>query len=173
MALLGVGRGRQRPKFVAYRAHHMIIVALTLHLLAALLWVGGMFFAYVVLRPSAAALAPEIRLSLWSRVFARFFAWVWLSVATLLCSGIALVLLAYGGFTALSVYVRAMMASGLAMMALYTYVYFVPWRGLRAAVAAAAWAEAGKHLNQIRRLVAVNLILGVVTVTVGVAGLYR
>ncbi|MEJ1958254.1 MAG: hypothetical protein WDM70_01360 [Nitrosomonadales bacterium] len=41
-----------------------------LHLLAVILWVGGMFFAYVVLRPSAVEIlqSPE-RLRLWDKVF--------------------------------------------------------------------------------------------------------
>ena len=48
--------------------------ALAIHLLLALLWVGGMFFAYLVLRPVAATeLEPPQRLPLWRGVFSRFF----------------------------------------------------------------------------------------------------
>ncbi len=45
-----------------------------LHVLAATVWVGGMFFAWMVLRPAAVAMlqAPE-RLRLWTDVFRRFF----------------------------------------------------------------------------------------------------
>ncbi len=48
-----------------------------LHVLAAVLWVGGMFFAWMVLRPAAVAVlqAPE-RLRLWAEVFRRFVQWV-------------------------------------------------------------------------------------------------
>ena len=53
-------------------------IAITLHLLAAVVWVGGMFFAYVALRPVAASLLPPpLRLPLWSQTVARFFPWVW------------------------------------------------------------------------------------------------
>ncbi len=41
-----------------------------LHVLAALVWVGGMFFAWTILRPAAvAALEAPARLGLWLEVF--------------------------------------------------------------------------------------------------------
>ena len=58
--------------------------AISLHVLAAIVWIGGMFFALLVLRPSAGPLEPPDRLALWRRVFARFFAWVWISLALLI-----------------------------------------------------------------------------------------
>jgi uncharacterized membrane protein len=150
-----------------------MIIVLAIHLLAALVWVGGMFFAYVILRPSAAALAPEVRLPLWRRVYGRFFACVWISVATLAVSGFALAQFLYGSFAALSPIVHAMLALGLIMMVTFAFVYFVPWRRFRAAVDAAKWPQAAAQLNQIRRLVAANLVLGTLTVLVGIYGLYQ
>ncbi len=45
-----------------------------LHLLAAVVWVGGMFFAWMILRPAAVdILEPPARLRLWLSVFKRFF----------------------------------------------------------------------------------------------------
>ena len=58
----------------------MIVLALTLHILGAVVWVGGMFAAYVCLRPAAGALEPPQRLTLWRGFFAKFFPWVWVSV---------------------------------------------------------------------------------------------
>ena len=46
---------------------------LALHILCIVVWVGGMFFALVVLRPSLAALEPAQRIALHNRVFRRFF----------------------------------------------------------------------------------------------------
>ncbi|MCX7168828.1 MAG: hypothetical protein NTY41_00670, partial [Proteobacteria bacterium] len=58
-----------------------IPLLLFLHLISVTVWVGGMFFAYVCLRPVVAAqLQPPQRLPLWAAVFARFFPWVWLAV---------------------------------------------------------------------------------------------
>ncbi len=63
-------------------------VAIVLHVLSSVLWVGGMFFAYMALRPVAAAtLEPPQRLTLWAGVFGRFFPWVWTSIVVLLVNG--------------------------------------------------------------------------------------
>jgi uncharacterized membrane protein len=65
----------------------MITVALGLHVLAALVWVGGMFFAIMVLRLAAGELEPPVRAPLWGRVFAKFFPWVWMAVILLPLTG--------------------------------------------------------------------------------------
>ncbi|HCH57240.1 MAG TPA: hypothetical protein DEV64_09140, partial [Rhodospirillaceae bacterium] len=61
----------------------MTTIALALHLLAALVWVGGMFFAIMVLRLAAGELEPPVRVPLWGRVFSKFFPWVWMAVIVL------------------------------------------------------------------------------------------
>ena len=45
-------------------------VGIALHTLAAVIWVGGMFFAYLVLRPSAGALARNPPAALGARLLA-------------------------------------------------------------------------------------------------------
>ena len=147
-------------------------LALAVHVLGAVVWVGGMFFAYVVLRPAASAVDLAIRLALWRGVFARFFVWVWASVTALLGSGFAMVALGFGGFRSLPLYVRVMMAVGFVMAAIYVWVYFVPWRRYRNTVAAQDWQAGGKNLNQIRRLVGLNLVLGLIVVVLAASGRY-
>ena len=71
---------------------------ITLHVLAVVVWVGGMFFAYMVLRPSTGPLPTEARLALWHRVFRRFFPLVWASIVALLASGYGMMVLYFGGF---------------------------------------------------------------------------
>ncbi len=146
-------------------------IGLALHTLAAVLWVGGMFFAHMVLRPSALALEPAIRLKLWHGVFQRFFPWVWLFIAVLLISGFAMLFWGLGGFGARPS-VDAMTALGLAMVAIYTYLYFALWKHFRRAVAAADWPLAAAKLAGIRKLVTVNLALGIATVMIGAGGRY-
>ena len=124
----------------------------------------------MVLRPSAGPLEAPVRLQLWERVFSRFFPWVWASVATLLASGLGMFFWGYGGFAAAGIYVHLMLGIGLLMMAIYAHLYFVPWRRLRRAVAAANWPEAGAQLGVIRRIVGVNLMLGLITVAIGASG---
>jgi len=144
-----------------------MIIALAVHVLVAVIWVGGMFFAYMILRPSLPPLEPSNRLPVWQRVFARFFPWVWLSVVILPASGVAMVSQEFGGFSTLSPYVRLMMVLGGVMIAIFLFLYFVTWRRFRAAVCASNWPVAETHIRKIRLIVAVNLLLGLVTVVIG------
>jgi uncharacterized membrane protein len=147
--------------------------ALLLHLLAAVIWVGGMFFAYMALRPVAASqLEPPLRLALWAGVFGRFFPWVFAAIATLLVSGFWMVLGYYGGFAAVGLYVHIMLWLGSAMILIFLHVYFAPFRRLRRAVAGADWPAGGKALGQIRILVGINLLLGLLVVAVASGGRY-
>ena len=145
-------------------------LGLAFHILAAVIWVGGMFFAHMVLRPSAGPLDTPTRLALWGRVLGRFFTWVWLSIAALLVSGFAMVMIGFGGFASLGHYINVMMAVGIVMMLLFAHVYFGPWKRFRRAVAGADWTEAERNIKQIRILVTVNLVLGLLTVVVGASG---
>jgi uncharacterized membrane protein len=141
-----------------------------LHALAAVVWVGGMFFAYLVLRPSVGQLAPALRLSIWQRVFRRFFPWVWASILVLFVSGYAIMFLHFDGFTGASLHIHLMQGSGIIMLVLFVYLFFVPWRRFGRAVARNAFVEAAKDLDQIRRIIATNLVLGLLTVVVGASG---
>ena len=143
---------------------------IALHILAAVVWVGGMFFAYVVLRPSAGQLTPEVRLSLWQRVFRKFFPWVWLCVIVLLASGYGMIFFYYGGFAGLPLSIHVMQGIGIVMMLIFGHLYFGPWRRFSQAVSVEDFADAGKRLNQIRQIVAINLVLGLVTVAVAGSG---
>ena len=75
-----------------------MVILIALHILAAVIWVGGMFFAYMVLRPSAGPLEPPTRLALWRRVFGRFFPWVWASIAFCSSAAMRMLFLHFGGF---------------------------------------------------------------------------
>ncbi len=147
-------------------------LALILHILAAIIWIGGMFFAHVVLRPSTGALDQSTRLALWDRVLGRFFTWVWLSIAALLLSGFAMVFIGYGGFAVLPRNISLMMSVGMLMAAIFTYIYFVPWQRFHRGVLAADWPGAEQSIKKIRRLVGLNLLLGLATVVLAAAGAY-
>ncbi len=146
--------------------------ALVLHALAAVVWVGGMFFAHQVLRPAAAALDPRPRLLLWSRVLGRFFAWVIAAILLLLASGYAMVFAVFGGFARIGLHVNLMQGGGILMMLLFFHLYFAPWRRFRLAVGREDWAEGGRQLGQIRTIVTINLVLGLIVVAIGSSGRY-
>ncbi len=147
---------------------------LTLHLLATLVWVGGMFFAHMALRPAAnATLDPPQRLPLMAAVFGRFFPWVWGSIAVLLATGYAMLLGYLGGFAGAAPYVHAMAGIAWLMTAIFLFIYFGPFPALKRAVAAGDWPAAAARLAWIRRLVLTNLLLGLaVTVIAGLGPLF-
>jgi uncharacterized membrane protein len=146
------------------------MLLLAVHLLAAVFWVGGMAFAYAVLRPAAGPLDPPVRLALWRRVFERFLPWVGLAILVLLASGYGMVFMVFGGFGSLPVYVNVMQGLGIIMMLLYLHLFFAPWPRFSTALDQGAVPEAAKQLNQIRIIVAINLVLGIITVIVGASG---
>jgi uncharacterized membrane protein len=144
-------------------------IARWLHVLGVTVWVGGMFFAYMALRPAAAqVLEPPQRLPLWSQTLGRFFRWVWLAVALILVSGLAM-MASPGGANA-PLYTWVMLLIGVVMMLIFAHVYFAAFRRLERAVAAGDWKAGGAALGQIRKLVGLNLVLGLVTITVATAG---
>lgn len=146
-------------------------IAITLHILAAVIWVGGMFFAYMVLRPAAGGLEPPQRLALWSHTFRRFFAWVWAAVFVLLITGYWMIFGGFG-FASVGAYVHTMQVIGIIMIHIFLHVFFAPYRRLNRAIAAGDFAAAGRHLAQIRMLVAINLGLGLVTIVVAAGGAF-
>ena len=147
-------------------------ISLILHALSAVVWVGGMFFAHQVLRPAAATLEPGPRLALWSRVLGRFFAWVFAAVILLLLSGYTMVFAVFGGFAKIGFHIHLMQGIGILMVLLFLHLYFAPWRRFRAAVVRQDWAEGGRQLGQIRTIVTVNLVLGIIVVAIGSSGRY-
>lgn len=141
-----------------------------IHLLAIVVWVGGMFFAYVVLRPSAAeVLQPPERLRLWDKVFSRFFNWVWLGIFLVLLSGFYMIYL-FGGFASLPLYINLMLLLGLLMILIYVYVFFKCYVQFNMLVAKQAWPAAGAMLGTIRKLVGLNLSIGMLTIAVAIIG---
>lgn len=150
-----------------------MVFAIALHLLSSVIWVGGMFFAYMVLRPVAGSLleAP-VRLTLWSQVFQRFFPWVWASVIILLASGLWMIIKGFGGMAAVGPHIHIMLTLGLVMMLLFMHIFFSPYKKLQRAVIAKEWEAGGKALNQIRQLIAINLTIGLIVVVVASAGRY-
>ncbi len=147
------------------------IVALTLHILSAVVWVGGMFFAHFVLRPSAGALEPPVRVAQWDRVFRRFFAWVWIAVVLLVATGYWMIFTPrFGGFANLPLYVNIMQALGWIMILLYLHLWFSPYKRFKRAVAAGDVPGAAKALNGIRLIVTTNLTIGLVVIPVAATG---
>jgi uncharacterized membrane protein len=156
-----------------------------LHVLAAVVWVGGMFLMHFAVRPVAVAqLPPAQRLPLLAEILGRFFNWVTASVLVVLATGVAMIFgigaaagaMAAGkgafgeGMRLAHGSVHVMFAIGIAMSLIFAFIRLVPYPRLRSALAAQQLPAAAASLDLIRRLVAVNLVLGVLTIAAATLG---
>ncbi|AUZ85071.1 CopD family protein [Methylophaga nitratireducenticrescens] len=147
-------------------------ICITLHLLASVIWVGGMFFAFMFLRPAAGTLLePQQRLPLWENVFKRFFPWVWASIIVILVTGFGMIFL-LGGMGSVGMYVHIMLLLGILMMLLFMHIFFNPYRKLKWAINEHDWIAAANALDKIRKFIRANLILGLTVIVIGSAGRY-
>jgi uncharacterized membrane protein len=156
-----------------------------LHVLAVVVWVGGMFLMHFAVRPVAVAqLPPAQRLPLLAGILGRFFGWVTAAVLLVLATGVAMIFgigaaagaaaagkgafgegmrLAHGS-------VHLMFALGVVMSLVFAFIRLVPYPRLRGALAAQQLPVAAGHLDLIRRLVAANLVLGGATIATATLG---
>lgn len=156
-----------------------------LHVLAVVVWVGGMFLMHFAVRPVAVAqLPPPQRLPLLAEILGRFFGWVTLAVIVVLASGVAMIFgigaaagaaaagkSAFGeGMRLAHGSVHLMFTVGVLMSLVYAFIRLAPFPRLRRALAAQQLPAAAGHLDLIRKLVAVNLVLGIVTIGAATLG---
>ena len=142
------------------------------HLLAVVVWVGGMFFTLACLRPAFAQLDGPARQRLMGEVLRRFFGIVNAAIGVLLVSGLWMLWLAYrvaakpGLAFNMPLDWYAMIVLGVVMFAIFGHVRAVAFKRLQRAVQARDAPAGAAALNQIRRAVGVNLVLGAIVVVV-------
>jgi uncharacterized membrane protein len=56
------------------------------------------------------------------------------------------------------------------MMAVYLHIRFAPFKRMRTAVMAGDWATAGANLDMVRKMVLINLVLGILTIAIATIG---
>ena len=139
----------------------ILAIAKAIHLLGAVIWVGGMFFALLVLRPSLAVLEPPQRLALHGQVFKRFFLIVWHAMPLVLLSGYFMLFGMYGGFADADPFIHVMHLVGLIMAAVFIWIFVGPWKRFRTDP-----ASRPEVANTIRKLILVNLVLGLLTIAI-------
>lgn len=151
----------------------MIYAALkTVHLLAIVVWMGGMVFAHFFLRPALAQLEPPARLRLMHEVLGRFFQAVLVVSLLTLGSGVWMLgrvakqVVQAGGSFQMPWPWTVMAVLGVLMVAIFMHIRFALYKRLSRAVAASDWPAGGAALAQIRQWVLVNLVLGVVIMAV-------
>jgi uncharacterized membrane protein len=142
-----------------------------IHGMAAVAWVGGIFFAYMALRPAAnKTLEPPLRLRLWQSAYSHFFPWVWIMIGLLLLTGYLDLFTRLGGLSNHSMYLMLMHGIGLIMVAAFAYLYFGLYRRLSAAVSANDTPAAAAVMMKMRPVMATNLTLGMLITAIGIAG---
>jgi uncharacterized membrane protein len=156
----------------------MLYAALkTLHLLAIVVWIGGMVFARFFLSPAVAPLEAPARVKLMHEVLGRFFKAVLVASLLTLGSGIWMLgrvakqTVQSGGNFQMPLSWTLMSVLGVLMVALFMHIRFALYKRLDRAVVASDWAAGAAALAQIRKWVAVNLALGVAVIVVALARL--
>ncbi|MBF0423287.1 MAG: CopD family protein [Magnetococcales bacterium] len=129
-----------------------------------------MFFAYWVLRPAVENLALAEKINLWAQVLQKFFSWVWLISFSLPVTGYWMVFHELGGFQNVGIHIHVMHIMGWIMILLFLYVYFSPFKKLLWLTKEKLYPEAGLYMVKIRRIVLINLLLGVVVSTLATVG---
>jgi len=145
-------------------------IALALHLVFATLWVGGMAFAILALRPALTVLEPPQRLAVMARVHKRFFLVVWHAMPITMLSGYFLLFGHFGGFGGSGWHVHVMHLTGLIMSLIYLTIFFSPWKAMRRALAAGDLPAAAAANERIRIMVSVNLAIGLLTIAIAAWG---
>jgi uncharacterized membrane protein len=151
----------------------MPVIAITLHVIAVIVWIGGMFLGVVAIRPALAELETPTRLRFFAALVRRFLPWLWGAIAVILASGFYMVATSFdGGFSGTPWFVRLMMGLGIFMMMLMGHVTFAPYKRLKRALAAKDDALAAKAMHQMGLIMMVTLALGLIVILAAMMGAY-
>lgn len=139
-----------------------------MHVLAVVLWVGGMAFAHFFLRPAVQVLEPPQRLALMRQVLGRFLPAAGWAVFVALGTGLGLVALSLGpgGASAMPMAWVLMGALGLVMAGIYAAVRFVMFPRFVQAFDARDLPAAAAALAQLRAWVGINLAFGLAVIAI-------
>lgn len=151
----------------------MPVIAITLHVIAVVIWIGGMFLGVVAIRPALAELEVPARMRFFAAMVRSFLPWLWGAIAVILASGFYMVSTSFdGGLSGTPWFVRLMMGLGLFMMALMGHYSFAPYRRLKRAIATGDETLAAKSMRQMGIIMMVNLGLGLIVILAAMMGAY-
>ena len=138
-----------------------------LHLIAGIVWMGGMTFMLLALRPAAlASLDAQPRALLMAEVWRRFYVLVLLAIALLFTTGTHLYTATFRaaklatGQGSVPLGWNVMLVLGLAMMLIFGHIYFAGFKKYKRAVAAGQWPVAAKAAGLMHTMTLVNFTLG-------------
>lgn len=142
-----------------------MLIALPIHILAAVVWIGGMFFVHNIMRPGVATLEAPVRLALMRDALTRFFRWVWICIALLWLSGIWIIT-SQSLWSALPWHVLVMMLVAVLMTVLFCLIYFDHFRKITGWIDAGDFKAAGERMGRMSKLVSANLGMGIFVVLI-------
>lgn len=141
-----------------------------LHVLAIVVWIGGMVFAHFFLRPATLQLDAPARVRLMHATLQRFFAAVLVAIGVVLVSGLWMIgrvakesVQAGLGFN-MPLNWTLMATLGIIMMLIFGHIRFALFKRLSKAVAANDWPAGAAALASIRTSVSINLAIGVLVI---------
>jgi uncharacterized membrane protein len=146
-------------------------IAHAVHQIGVLIWIGSLFFVRLVLLPATAATrAPMDRMSFRLAAYRRMFRWGWVSM--LLVWGSGLWSLRAPELTKLPLHVEIMAAIAGVMVLLHLVGFLVLYLNMEIAVQEERLIGAAKNNFWMRKLIWVNLILGLAAALLGASGGY-
>lgn len=151
----------------------MIYASLKLiHVLAIVVWIGGMVFAHFFLRPAALQLEAPQRVRLMHGALQRFFSAVLVAIVAVLATGLWMIgrvakqsVQAGAGFD-MPLSWTLMATLGILMMLIFGHIRFALFKRLGRAVAQNDWPAGGAALASIRTWVGINLAIGVLIIAI-------
>ena len=149
-----------------------MIVGLAIHIVSAILWIGGLSMTLVFLKPSVLAVDGQVRLATWHRGLSFVLPWSWGCIGALVLSGFAMVFVGFGDLATLPAHIRWMMGLGLVAVGIYAYFQYRPWRHFRRLVLSSDWMAAERVMAKIRWLLSSVMVLGLAAAIAGAAGRY-
>lgn len=144
----------------------------TFHVLAIIVWIGGMVFSRFFLSPAVLRLEPPVRLRFMNDVLGRFFQAVLAAALLTLATGlwmlgrVAKQVVQSGGSFEMPLAWTVMAVLGIGMVAIFLHIRYGLYKRFSRLVAAENWPAAGVALAQIRNWVTINLGIGVLVVIV-------
>ena len=138
-----------------------------LHLIAGIVWMGGMTFMLFALRPAAlASLEVQPRAILMGLVWKRFYDWVLVAIVVLFTTGTHLYTATFRaaklatGQGSVPLGWNVMLVLGVTMMLIFGHIYFAGFKKYKRGVAAGEWSVAAKAAGLIHTMTLINFTLG-------------
>ena len=138
-----------------------------LHLIAGIVWMGGMTFMLFALRPAVIlTLEAQPRAMLMGAVWKRFYALVLVAIVALFATGTHLYTATFRaarlatGEGGVPLGWNIMLVLGITMILIFGHIYFAGFKKYKRAVSAAQWPLAAKAAGLMHTMTLVNFTLG-------------